>query len=43
MATDIAAILIIAIFYSAEINWIYILYGMLIIGFLALLYFKKKY
>lgn len=40
---DIAAILVIAIFYSSEINWIYILYGLLIIAFLALLYYKRKY
>jgi len=40
---DIAAVLVIAIFYSNDINWDYILYGIAIIGFLALLYYKKKY
>ncbi|MCF6308712.1 MAG: Na+/H+ antiporter NhaA, partial [Flavobacteriaceae bacterium] len=40
---DIAAVLVIAIFYSTDINWDYILYGLAIIGFLALLYYKKKY
>ncbi|MGB1269684.1 MAG: Na+/H+ antiporter NhaA [Flavobacteriaceae bacterium] len=40
---DIAAVLVIAIFYSASINWLFILYGLIIIGFLAVLYNKKKY
>ena len=40
---DIAAVLVIAIFYSAEINWIYILYGSIIIAGLGIMYFVKKY
>jgi len=40
---DIAAVLVIAIFYSVNINWIYVLYGILIITFLGLLYNKRKY
>lgn len=40
---DIAAVLVIAIYYSISINWIYILYGVLLIAFLALLYYKKNY
>jgi len=40
---DIAAVLVIAIFYSVNINWIFILYGAILIAFLALLYYKKKY
>lgn len=40
---DIAAVLIIAVFYSANINWIFILYGLILIAFLGLLYYKKKY
>ena len=40
---DIAAVLVIAIYYSISINWIYILYGLILVGFLALLYYKKKY
>ena len=40
---DIAAVLVIAIFYSQSINWLFILYGVIIIAFLALLYYKKKY
>ncbi len=40
---DIAAVLVIAIFYSSSINWIFILYALLLIAFLGLLYYKKRY
>jgi len=40
---DIAAVLVIAIFYSISINWIYVLYGIVLITFLGLLYYKRKY
>lgn len=40
---DIAAVLVIAIFYSATINWLYILYAVALIGALSLFYHKKKY
>ncbi|MCF6279889.1 MAG: Na+/H+ antiporter NhaA [Flavobacteriaceae bacterium] len=40
---DIAAILVIAVFYSININWIFILYGIILIAFLGLLYYKKTY
>ncbi|MFB9055932.1 Na+/H+ antiporter NhaA [Mariniflexile ostreae] len=40
---DIAAVLVIALFYSTNIEWSYILYGLLLIGFLGLLYHKRKY
>jgi NhaA family Na+:H+ antiporter len=40
---DIAAVLVIAIYYSVSINWMFILYGLILIGFLALLYYKRKY
>lgn len=40
---DIAAVLVIAIFYSVNINWLVILYGIILISFLALLYYKRKY
>ncbi|MCB9364885.1 MAG: Na+/H+ antiporter NhaA [Flavobacteriales bacterium] len=40
---DIAAVLVIAVFYSLTINWIFILYGAILIAFLALLYYKKRY
>lgn len=40
---DIAAVLIIAIFYSININWDFILYGLILIAFLGLLYYKRKY
>ena len=40
---DIAAVLVIAVFYSASINWIFILFGIILIAFLGLLYYKKKY
>jgi NhaA family Na+:H+ antiporter len=40
---DIAAVLVIAVFYSVNINWMFILYGGVLIGILALLYYKRKY
>jgi len=40
---DIAAVLVIAIFYSTSINWLFILYGIILIAILALLYYKRKY
>ena len=40
---DIAAVLVIAIFYSVSINWFFILYGLILISFLGLLYYKKQY
>ncbi|GAA0871843.1 sodium/proton antiporter NhaA [Gangjinia marincola] len=40
---DIAAVLVIALFYSIQIEWSYILYGTLLIGLLALLYRLRKY
>ena len=40
---DIAAVLVIAIFYSASINWLFILYGLILIAFLGFIYYKKKY
>ena len=40
---DIAAVLVIAIFYSVSINWLFILYGLILIAFLGLLFYKKKY
>jgi NhaA family Na+:H+ antiporter len=40
---DIAAVLVIAVFYSVSINWSYILYGGILISFLSLLYYKRKY
>ncbi len=40
---DIAAVLVIAIFYSSEINWLYLIYGTLLIGALGFLYHKRKY
>ena len=40
---DIAAVLVIAVFYSVSISWSYILYGGILIAFLALLYYKRKY
>src|SRR5690554_1657474 len=40
---DIAAVLIIAIFYSATINWMFILIGMLLIALLAFIYYKRKF
>ncbi|MBP2833018.1 Na+/H+ antiporter NhaA [Aquimarina sp. U1-2] len=40
---DIAAVLVIAIFYSVNINWIFILYGIVLIAFLGLLYYLRKY
>ncbi len=40
---DIAAVLVIAAFYSLNINWLFILYGILLIGFLSFLYHKRRY
>lgn len=40
---DIAAVLVIAIFYSTDINWMYILYGLIIVTFLGIIYYKRKY
>lgn len=43
VADDLGAIVVIALFYSTEINTAYILYGMLILGFMSILTFYKKY
>ncbi len=40
---DIAAVLVIALFYSSDINWMYVGYGTLLIALLAFLYHKRKY
>lgn len=40
---DIAAVLVIAIFYSSSINWSFIIYGIILIAFLSIVYYKKKY
>ena len=40
---DIAAVLVIAIFYSISINWLLVFYGISIIIFLGIFYHKKKY
>lgn len=40
---DIAAVLVIAIFYSANINWYFILYGLILISFLGYWYHNRKY
>lgn len=40
---DIAAVLVIAIFYSTNVGWAYILYGVIIIAFLGGLYYTRKY
>lgn len=40
---DIAAVLVIAAFYSVNIHWLYILYGTLLIAILSFLYYKVKY
>ncbi|GAL67846.1 Na+/H+ antiporter NhaA [Jejuia pallidilutea] len=40
---DIAAVLVIAIFYSSNINWMFILIGLAIIGVLAILNYKWRY
>ena len=40
---DIAAVLVIAIFYSININWFFILYGIILIVILYFLYHKHKY
>ncbi|WP_347174602.1 Na+/H+ antiporter NhaA [Polaribacter uvawellassae] len=40
---DIAAVLVIAAFYSLNINWLFILYGVILIALLSVLYHKRKY
>jgi NhaA family Na+:H+ antiporter len=40
---DIAAVLVIAIAYSVNINWSFIVYGLLLIGLLAVIYKYVKY
>ena len=40
---DIAAVLVIAIFYSINISWLYILYGIFLISLLGSLYYFRKY
>lgn len=40
---DIAAVLVIAIFYSSSIDWLYIFYGVILVAFLGFLYHKRKY
>jgi NhaA family Na+:H+ antiporter len=40
---DIAAVLVIAFFYSSTINWMLIFYALVLIGFLAFYYRKTKY
>ncbi len=40
---DIAAVLVIAIFYSENINWIFIFYGITLIAILGFLYYKRGY
>ena len=40
---DIAAVLVIAIFYSVSINWLFILYGVVLIALLGFLYYRQKY
>jgi len=40
---DIAAVLVIAAFYSVDINWLFLLYGTFLIGLLGFLYYKRKY
>lgn len=40
---DIAAVIVIAIFYSTNINWLFILYGIILISLLGIVYYKRKY
>ena len=40
---DIAAVLVIAVFYSTNINWYFILYGILLIIALGIYYRKRKF
>lgn len=40
---DIAAVLVIALVYSINVSWLYILYGSILIGCLALLYYTRRY
>ncbi|UOY06709.1 Na+/H+ antiporter NhaA [Muricauda sp. SCSIO 64092] len=40
---DIAAVLVIALFYSVNVSWSYVLFGLLLITLLAILYHTKRY
>lgn len=40
---DIAAVVVIAVFYSVNINWLFILIGVILIVILAYFYYKEKY
>ncbi|MBN1651354.1 MAG: Na+/H+ antiporter NhaA [Bacteroidales bacterium] len=40
---DIAAVLVIALFYSVSIHWMYILYGIILIAILGFLYHKTRF
>jgi len=40
---DLAAVLVIALFYSVNVSWLYILYGIILIAILGLLYYFRKY
>jgi len=40
---DIAAVLVIAIFYSSNINWSFLFYGIILIGILGIIYSRFKY
>lgn len=40
---DLAAVLVIALVYSVNVSWLYVLYGTLLIGCLALLYYTRRY
>jgi len=40
---DIAAVLVIAIFYSVNVSWLYILYGIILIILLGVLYYTRRY
>lgn len=40
---DIAAVLVIAAFYSLDINWLFIFIGIILIALLSFLYYKRKY
>ncbi len=40
---DIAAVLVIAVFYSTNIHWLLVAYGLVIIAFLGFFYSKKGY
>lgn len=43
VADDLGAIVVIALFYSHDINTAYILFGLLILGFMSILTFFKRY